>query len=204
MKEIKAMIKFFKAVSICLVVVVLLSSCAEEQIPGTTIAVSPENENVHQLVSRVYTDDELEELSNKRFQSVESLNNSYPIECVRASNWHNTSGQLVQNYSVIYCSANKYVFVGIHYLDSELDGKLTPSGPFDARYDLAWFEEKLVIGMPLEVVETEVDPYGYYPIHNVSDCSIHKTSDGYSIVITYSMDSGPVDAVVSHVEINLI
>ena len=201
----------------------LLASCdSDKYIVGTDIALTPEDCNIHQVVTRIYTDEELEELANSEFSSIEELNERYPIECVREVFPEADRPQDDRiDYRISYCGDKKYVSIyALYDPDPEdfAEGVIAPDQKWmiyqadllDARHDLAWFEKKVKIGMPLGIIETEVDPDGSYPHHHggvIRIVSCHYTSDGYSVVIYYSprpVDGDYTEALVEEIVIQLL
>ena len=191
--------KLIPLLCLSVAVVLVLYVCQSMQKPKFT--VSPVEMNIHELTTCVYSDEELEELvelCNDKRISLDELNKNYPIECAR-----DLSNQYSEDYAVYYCGTGRYVGVMIHA--EENTWYITNAGLIDASYDLAYYESRLVVGMPLFAVE-KLDPNGSYPFHHAGTTmsSVHITTDGYRIVVTYSYESGTSDAVIEHIDVSLL
>jgi len=177
----------------------LLAGCSYPN-PQFSLEPSP-NVNIHQLTTTIYTDDEINELLNSMIMDIDTLNDHYPVECIREVD---LSG-VQEDYYIYYCGISKYVSI---YLRKDGTNWLCyESSYLDARFDLSYFESNLMRGTLLRTIEAVIDPYGLYPFRHGGTgglWSVHHTSDGYRVVVYYSYKNGPSDAMVDYYEVELI
>ncbi|MBQ4283928.1 MAG: hypothetical protein IJB96_08390 [Lachnospira sp.] len=136
--------------------------------------VSPNEKMVDQLVTKTYSDEELDKIANFRMSSLEEVNEAYPIECFRTFDY--------DFYEAVYVGQKRVVKVGFDK---------TGLCCYGAKYELKNTKkdfENLKIGDKLATV-TELDPGGDYPFlySNLSETSSHCTTDGYYVWIQYGI-----------------
>lgn len=155
----------------------LFSSCAVnggKTVPGTDIEIPPANKNIYDLVTVIYTDQEIEMLS-RYHGNIQQLNIDYPIECVR---------EQVGFYLVEYCGEGQ--IVALWFDDSGKNEYDWGGFIYSATVPKKMFD-CLKVGLTLSDVKA-IDPEGCYIFEEGGvphPYSLHHSSDGYMYVITY-------------------
>ena len=132
------------------------------------------NKNIHDITSAVYTDVEIDDIINNQYD-ICSLNEKYPVECVRYRS----------KYNVCYVGEKSYAI--LYY---EKDG--TYSWSQKCKMSELNLNDYLVLekGMLLSTVN-EIDPAGDYFLtqgmtgRTTPSVSMHYTKDGYVVEIYY-------------------
>ena len=139
-----------------------------------------ENKNILEIVTTVYDESQLNDISSLRC-TINELNNRFPVECIRKDFNH---------YRVSY--AGKNMFVVIHF---DEDGKWLMTHTYKANLSLSDYKT-IKKGQTLAEV-IEIDPEGDYIFLYTgrNDCPIstHISVDGYLIQIIF--DSNIVDEI---------
>ncbi len=170
-------IKIFLAI---LCVVLCVSACGTEKFSG--ISLSPDNKNFTQLLTREYSEDELQNIVE--FEGdINKLDSVYPVECLRK--YTNNEDKVI--YWALYHGENKLAILsfgddGIKFSEEVFELTKTKSD-----------YEKIKINDSIKKVE-EFDPNGnYFSVYASSSkdtTSRHITTDGYLVMIHYCYDNG--------------
>ena len=170
-------LKFFLAI---LFVVLFVSACSTEKFSG--ISVSPDNKNFTQLLTKEYSEDELQNIIG--FEgNINELDSLYPIECLRK--YINDNDNVI--YWALYRGEDKLAILSFGD-----DGVKFSEELFELTKTKSDFEE-IKVNDSIKKVE-EFDPYGsYFSVYASSSrntTSYHYTTDGYMVMIHYCYDDG--------------
>lgn len=159
-----------------LLVVFALCSCRKEE-NALNVELSPTNLNVNELVSVVYDESQLYDIVQSN-NSIDTLNNRYPIECLRKSN------------GILRASFLGDASVAVLLFDQT--GSLILENIYHTSTLSSDFKD-LTIGDSLKAVQS-IDPDGsfvflYTGRDDTPKMSTHYTRDGYLITIEYNASS---------------
>lgn len=162
--------RYIKCVTVLFVLIVLLTSCVSNDVLG--VPLSPNNINIAELVTKKYSDDELNSIAD--FEgTVSDLNHIYPVECFR---------KFMDGYRSVYCGNKK-----ICILTFDVKGTKKYGGVYDCSKTKADFNG-VFLGQSIDSVKV-IDPKGDYIFlytgSEGSKISTHFTKDGYMIMIHY-------------------
>ncbi len=160
------------------------------QLPDN-VAVSDKDKKIFDIVTRRYTDAELQEiydlncdLSARQYETFESFNAVYPAECVRETI---VDGEIIA-YCVNYWGETKVLTVSLSKNTSKQDVmSFTMHTLHLAKAD---FDSLVLYESTMEDVRL-IDPLGTYWVLSMFrgwDSSVHYTTDGYDISISYTAD----------------
>ena len=158
----------------------LLCSCAKGG-SDLKIEISPSDKSLIDLVSKIYDEPQLLEIS-KFNGSIDELNAQYPIECLREDNGM---------YRVSYLGNGSIVI----FLFDGSGNRLSVS-TYSIQLLKSAFDE-LAKGQPLDEVR-EIDPNGEYLFlytgrNDTPKVSSHYTKDGYLITIEYDTSNNVIN-----------
>lgn len=161
-------------IMLCFIVSVLciLSSCFKEN-KKMKIDISPINYTVFENTTQKYSERDLVQIINI-YDSIESLNRVFPIECIR---------KIDTGYRICYLGESSVAVLFFDSNQSKTFGKIYCLD--GARQDL----ERLKIGSSVSKVQ-EIFPNGDFPFlysgrNDVQKESVHCTKDGTFILIEY-------------------
>ena len=165
MKIIRMIAFMLAAMMIC-----VSGGCSEDE---NGIKVSDSGYKIHDLVSRIYTESELSEMTAYK-GTIFEFDENYPIECIRKNYEHYTVSYLGENKVLIatFDSNGDFVYswkYNICGLKSDFDAA-----------SAGWTIEQII----------EIDPNGTYLFlytgnHQAPFFSTHCTEDGYMIKVEY-------------------
>lgn len=178
-------IKIFLAI---LCVVLFISACGREKF--SSISLSPDNKNFTQLLTKEYSEDELQNIIG--FEgNINELNSLYPIECLRK--YTNNEDKVI--YWALFHGENKLAILSFGD-----DGIKFSEEVFELTKTKSDFDE-IKVNDRIKKVE-EFDPYGWYLSVYASSSrdttSYHFTTDGYMIMIHYIYDDGLIVDKIEH------
>lgn len=170
----------FKIFLAVIFAVLCISACGTEKISG--ISVSPDNKNFTQLLTREYSEEELQNMLG--FEgNINELDSLYPIECLRKY----TGLEDKACYWALYRGENKLAILSFGD-----DGIKFSEAIFELTKTKSDFEE-IKINDSIDMVE-KFDPDGdffhVYASSGINPTSYHFTTDGYMVIIRYCYDDG--------------
>ena len=201
--------KCFKMGFILFVLAIVLTGCAQGMRTNSSIAdfsldetmtetgfyeeaencfkLSPTDINVLDLVTKIYSDEELSEI--ERFEgTIKELNELYPIECVRLTDSF-TSKTYNESFKKIYRVAylGEFKAVLFYVVADELYEKIGSSISYDMDLSVLDFEALSTDQTYFDV--KKLDPNAYYPfaIYSIRlpHLSFHCTKEGFLITVEY-------------------
>lgn len=163
-------------INIILVVKIINSdNLVNEEVAERTFYVetSKATDNVNNLIKKIYTDNELDEINSLKLNYKE-LNTLYPIECVRYINNF--------EYSVTYKSENKYLIIKFNKSGEKKYGNI-----YTPKYNKSDFSFITIGESFFNIREFDDDYYYFWNAGNTETGykSWHYTIDGYIIILTY-------------------
>lgn len=165
---------------IAVILLCLLCSCTTGG-NDLKVKISPSDESLIQLASKIYEDPQLVEIT--QFNGVmNELNIRFPIECLREYNG---------NYRVAYLGIEKIAILTFDDSGNKILGNIYKVEKLKSDF------EGLIRGQSLEEVQ-KIDPHGEYLFlytgrNDTPKISSHYTKDGYLITIEYDDSSVIID-----------
>ena len=191
--------RYIKQFALCISLAFLLCGCVN-YIDGTNIKISAEDQCASDLVTTIYPDDVISQISETRFETIHALHESYPVEYVRyLDNWNTELGEHIRKnvsaeeqdmfdktfrtYEITYIGESSLVKLCYSTDGSFLQWK----GPFAISQSSEDFKH-INVGDTYDDVYA-VDPNGSYPVVGLPSAalpySFHYTTDRFYIEIKY-------------------
>lgn len=159
---------------LCVVIIMFLVLCSCMKGEKMSFTVSDSNENIINLVTTIYSNDQLDEIKNNN-NDIKQLALKYPIQCLRKKDSY---------YQVIYRGDEK-ILISVFNIDgNKILSQIYNTSEVSSTFDV------LSVGYNIDEVQ-KVDPLGDYTFlytgrNDVPHISYHYTNDGYIIQITYN------------------
>ncbi len=168
--------RIIKCCFVFVILVSLLTSCSNNG-GAVSMNIAQPEQLLSELVSKVYTSDQLSEIVKFR-GSMKEFNSQYPIECIRESEYA---------YRVAYLGSESVAIIFFNRDGEHILGRIYKLFPSKSNF------ESLSIGEPLDDVK-QMDPDGEYMFlytgsNDAPRTSTHCTKDGYWIEIEYTEDN---------------
>lgn len=162
-----------KYISVIIVLLLLLNAC-NNKIDSFNILSSSEDINMMEMIDKIYTDDQLNDIVNFS-GTLDELNAQYAIECIR---------EIEDSYRIAYLGKSKIGIITFNSEGVKVFGRVYCMSPAKEAFD------DIAVGQSLDDVRA-IDPDGEYIFlytgrNDTPKVSTHFTDDGYMIKITYN------------------